>query len=175
MNRGKKLLRNVVLIFIFSSFFYYYGGFYVSRQQCVTETVRGLYGRETREVMELRRHNYSFTLMAEENNESFSVVGTKKKGLLYQTASSSIGIPIDKEDILKISGMGSSDYGSVVFMYRNDKTIEKVEVHLENGELLLITDWHEDYAGYLRKDHDWQSGTYKAYNAAGELIGEVYY
>lgn len=175
MKRSKKLAINLMFIFVLLQGFYYFGGYYVSKQQCVLETLRGLYGTETREVMELQQGNYIATLMADEEDESFSIVGTKKTGFLYRTASSSIGIKNDKTEILKISGMASSDHGMVIFLCRNDKTIETVEVLLENGESFTITEWHENYAGYIREDHNWESGTYKAYNAAGELIGEVYY
>lgn len=175
MNRGKKLIRNLAVILVLLLGFYYFGGYYVSRQQCIIETLRGLYGTETREIMELRQGNYIATLMADEDDESFSIVGTKKIGFLYRTGSSSIGIQNDKKEILKISGMASSDHGMVIFLCRNNKTIEKVEVLLENGESFTITEWQEDYAGYIREDHNWESGTYKAYNAEGELVGEVYY
>lgn len=175
MKRGKKLIRNLAVILVLLLGFYYFGGYYISKEQCVIETLRGLYGTETRKVMELRQKNYFATLMAGEEDESFSIVGTKKIGFLYRTASSSVGIKNDKEEILKISGMASSDHGMVIFLCRNDKSIETVEVLLENGETFTITEWYEDYAGYIREDHNWESGTYRAYNAEGELVGEVYY
>lgn len=175
MKRSKKLVRNLLIISVLLLGIYYFGGYYVSKQQCVIETLRGLYGTETREVMELRQGKYIATLMADENDESFSIVGTKKIGFLYRTASSSIGIKNDKNEILRISGMASSDHGMVIFLCRNDKTIDMVEVLLENGETFTITEWHEDYAGYIREDHNWESGTYRAYDASGELVGEVEY
>lgn len=175
MKRSKKLAVNLAFIFVILLVFYYFGGFYFSKEQCVLESLRGLYGTETREIMELRQGKYIATLMADEEDESFSIVGTKKIGFLYRTASSSVGIKNDKEEILKISGMASSDHGMVIFLCRNDKAIETVEVLLENGETFTITEWHEDYAGYIREDYNWESGIYRAYNAKGELIGEVYY
>lgn len=177
MNRGKKLIRNLVLIFIVLILFYYFGGYYVSKQQCVLETLRSHYSTETREIMELQQGNYIATLMADKNDETFSIVGAKKAGFFYHTASSSIGNIIDKEKCMTIAGMGSTDYGIFICIYRNDKSIIKVEVQLENGETYFITEWHEDYAGYVRDEKtDWSYGTYKAYNADGELVGEeIYY
>ena len=174
MNRSKKLIRKLAVILVLLMIFYYFGGFYFSKQQCVVETLRGLYGTETRCIMELQRGNYIATLMADEKDKSFSIVGTKQIGPLYRTASSSVGIQIDDREVLKISGMSASDYGSVVFLYRVDKSIERVEVELENGETYTITEWQEDYAGYFREKNEWEYGTYKAYNAKGELVGENY-
>lgn len=176
MKRSKKLVINLTLIFVLLLFFYYFGGYYISKEQCVIETLRGLYGTETREIMELRQGNYIATLMADAEDKSFSIVGTKKIGFLYRTASSSIGIKNEDGDkLLVVSGNFSSDAGFVIFLHRNDKTIETVEVLLENGESFTITEWYEDYAGYVKDYNDWQSGTYKAYNASGELVGEVFY
>ena len=176
MKRGKKLAINLVLIFAILLGLYYFGGFYFSKEQCVLETLRGLYGTETREVMELRQGNYIFTIMADEAGESFSIVGTKKVGFLYRTGSSSVGVTIDKERAIKVSGMFSSDRGGVVAIYRNNPEVVRIEVEMKNGEQHTITEWQENFACFTVNDKkEWHPGTYKAYNAAGELIEEVEY
>jgi len=175
MNRGKRLIRNLFLILAVLFLFGYFRGYYVSKQQCVMETLRGHYGTETREIMEIKRGNYIVTLMADKNDESFSLVGTKKVGFLYQTASGLIGKKINKEKCMTIAGEGSSDRGFLACIFRNDKSIEKVEVQFENGETYLITDWQEDYACFMREGEEWWYGTYRAYNAEGELVGEEMY
>lgn len=176
MNRSKKLALNLAGILVLLLAFYYFGGYYISKQQCVLESLRGLYGTETREIMELRQGKYIITLMADENDESFSIVSIKKTGFLYRTASSSVGVPIDKERAFKVSGTFSSDRGGVVFIYRNHPDIVRVEVEMQDGERHTITEWQENYAGFLVNDKkEWYPGTYKAYNATGELIEEVYY
>lgn len=176
MKRGKKLAINLTLIFVILLYIYYFGGFYFSKEQCVLETMRGLYGTETKEIMELQQGNYIITLMADENDESFSIVGIKKTGFLYRTASSSVGVQIDKERAMKVSGTFSSDRGGVVFIHRNHPDIVRVEVEMKDGERHTITEWQENYAGFLVNDKkEWYPGTYKAYNAAGELIEEVEY
>lgn len=176
MNRSKKLVRNLIIIAMFLSVFFYFNGFYFSKQKCVTETLRGLYSTETsKEVMELRYGNCIATVMAEENDESFSIIETNKKAFFYRTGDCSTGIKIDKEKSMTISGIGSEEQ-IAVFIYRNDKSIDRVEVVTENGETYTIAEWHEDYAGYVRENHNWESATYKAYNAEGELVGEeIYY
>ena len=175
MNRGKKLVRNLVIIVTFLLIFYYFGGYYISKQQCVMESLRGLYSTETnREIMELRYGNYIATLMADENDEKVAIIGTNKKGFLYRNGNSTTGISIDKEKCMTISGIGSSER-MVVFIYRNDKSIDRVEAVLKNGEIYTITEWHEDYAGYVRESINLDGATYKAYNAAGELVGEELY
>ena len=175
MKRSKKLVINLALIFVLLLGLYYFGGFYVSKQQCVLETLRGLYGMETREVMELRQGNYIATLMADEEGSTFSIVGTKKIGPLYRTASSSIGISTETEEVLKISGMSGSAYGFVVYLHRKDKAVAKVEVQLENGETFILEEWQDDFTGYMRENYEWENGIYRAYDADGELVGEVYY
>ncbi|MBO5176443.1 MAG: hypothetical protein J6C07_03205 [Lachnospiraceae bacterium] len=176
MKRGKKLVINLTLIFVILLGFYYFGGYYISKQQCIVETLQGLYGTESRKIMELQQGNYIITLMADENDESFSIVGIKKTGFLYRTASSSVGVQIDKERAMKVSGTFSSDRGGVVFIYRNHPDIVRVEVEMQDGEQHTITEWQENYAGFLVNDKkEWYPGTYKAYNAAGELIEEVNY
>ena len=176
MNRGRKLVRNFAIIVTFLLIFYYFSGYYISKQQCVMESLRGLYCTETnREIMEFRYGNYIATLMADENDEKFSIAGTNKKGFLYRAGDSVTDISIDKEKCMTISGIGSSER-MVVFIYRNDKSIDRVEAVLKNGEIYTITEWHEDYAGYVRESINLDGATYKAYNAAGELVGEeVYY
>ena len=176
MKRGKKLAINLALIFAILLGFYYFGGYYISKKQCVLESLRGLYGTETREIMELRQGNYIITLMADENDESFSIVGTKKTGFLYRIASCSVGVKINKERAMKISGTFSSDRGGVVFIYRNHPDIARVEVEMQDGEQHTITEWQENYAGFwVNNKKEWYPGTYKAYNAAGEMIEEVEY
>lgn len=175
MNRSRKLVKNLAVIIIFLLIFYYFGGYYISKQQCVTETLRGLYSTETnRKIMELRYGNYIATLMADENDEKFAIVGINKKVFLYRTGNSTTGISIDKEKCMTISGMGSSER-MVVFIYRNDKSIDRVEAVCKNGETYTITEWQEDYAGYVRESINWEGATYRAYNAEGELVGEELY
>ena len=175
-NRGKKLVRNLVLIFAILSLFYYFGGYYLSRQQCVLESLRSHYCDTTRKILEMQQGDYFITIMADENDERFAMVGTQKAGFLYRVASGSYNLKINKEKCMTLSASGSSDRGIVVCLYRNDKSIEKVEVQMENGDNYLITDWHEDYACYKRDEEELSYGTYRAYNAEGELIGEeVYY
>lgn len=176
MKRGKKLAINLTLILGILLYIYYFGGYYISKQQCVLETMRGLYGTETKEVMELRQGNHIFTIMADEAGESFSIVGTKKIGFLYRTGSSSVGVKIDKERAIKVSGMFSSDWGGVVVIYRNNPEVVRVEVEMKDGERHTITEWQENFAGFfVHSKREWYPGPYKAYNAAGELIEEVEY
>lgn len=176
MNRSKKLVRNLAIVLVLLFGFYYFGGYYISKEQCVVETLRGLYGTETREIMELHLDNYTATLMADETGGTFSIVGTKKAGPFYRTASSVIGVKIDKEKAIRVSGQFSSDEGGVVFIYRTTPEVVRVEVEMQDGEQHTITEWTEDFAGFVvNNKEEWYPGYYRAYNAKGELLEEVYY
>ena len=176
MKRGRRLVLNIGIILILLLANYYFGGFYFSKQQCVTETLRGLYGYETTKIMELESGSYTATLMADPDAKTFSIVGTRRFGCLYRTATSSIGHTINERNAIDVYGIFSSDIGSLIFLYRNDKSVEQVEVVLDSGEHYLVDEWHQDFGGFLGKNKDdWSSGTYRAYNASGEMVGEVSY
>lgn len=175
MKRSKKLFTNTTLILLFLAIIYYLGGFYLSKEQCILETIRGLYGTETEMVMELTNHNRTITLMTNVEEKTISIVGTKKIGFLYQTDSSFIGNTIDEEHTIDISGKYDNDVGMAIFIYRNDKSICRIELSLDSGNTIVFNEWQKDFTGCLIETTDWQNGTYKAYDSNGTLIEEVYY
>lgn len=173
MKRNRKLIRNSVLIAIFLFFIYYFGGYYLSKEQCILETMRGLYGTETEKVLELENGNRSLTLMANEDAKTYSLIGTQRIGFLYQTASSSVGTEIRNENSLHISGMYGNDYGMAIVIYRNNKSICKVTATLESGDTITFDEWHGNFAGLILDTDGWYHGIYKAYDATGQLVEEM--
>lgn len=175
MKRTKKLLINCSIIAIILFSFYYFGGFYISKEQCVIETVRALYGNETETIMEFQNKNSLITLMANTKEKTFSLVGTKKIGFLYRTASSSVGQKINEDELIEISGLFSSEIGMVIIVYRNDPSIHKIEVVFGNGDTMILEKWESDFVGFMLDSDNWQSATYKAYDIDNQLIDEIYY
>ena len=82
MKKGKKLLINIFLISIILLFLFYFGGYYISKDQCIKESLRGLYAKETEIIMELKRGNRYRILVADTDNKTHSIIGVKKLGFL---------------------------------------------------------------------------------------------
>lgn len=179
MKRIKKLSIHSIIIAVLLFIFYYFGGYYFSKDQCIQETLRGLYGTETDCIMELKNNNYTATLFADIEKKTLSIVGTKKIGFLYHTASSSVSGKIDQTGKFYPHGIYNSEMGFVVFLYRNDKSIEKVEVTMNNGQIYVLDEWTNDFVGLkLSPDEiteDIPQGIYRAYDASNQLIYERTY
>ncbi len=175
MNRGKKLLINLCIIVCVLLLRYYFGGYYISQEQCLLETMRGLYAKETDIIMELETDNHIKTLVADFENRTVSIIGTKKKGIFYQTASSSIGSYISDKEKIHISAMGDADVGMAVFIYRNDKNIHKVEVKMEDGKVFQLDEWNQDFTGFLYECQDWKQGEYILLDQNNNIIGKIVY
>lgn len=175
MKRGKKLLINVSIIMVILLGIYYFGGYYISKEQCITETLRALYAYEKDVIMEFEHNNRSYTLLADADQKTYSIVGTRKIGFLYHTDSSSTGFQIKEEHGIDVFGMYNNEIGTVIFVYRNDKSIAKVDAELENGDVIMLNEWKSDYVGFLLEDSEWLNGTYKAYDDSNQLIEEVCY
>lgn len=175
MKKNKKLLINTGIIGIILFSFYYFGGFYFSKNQCIIETVRALYGNEAEFIMEFQNNHHSVTLMANTDEKSFSLVGTQKFGLLYHSASSFVGEKIDQNHMFDVSGLSTSKQGMVVIAYRNNPSIHRVEVEFDNGDTIILDEWKQNFVGLMIDSKDWQSATYKAYDIHHQLIEERYY
>lgn len=173
MKRGKKLLINIGIIALILWWIYYFGGYYVSKEQCIKETLRGLYAYETEMIMEFEEFDRSITLMADLEKDTYSMVETKVKGFFYQAGTTMTGYSIKDDYAIDVFGMNVDKMGATVFVYRNDKSIAKVEVELENRDTVTLDEWNNDYTGYLQGESEFVKGTYRAYNANDELIAEI--
>ena len=76
-------------------------------------------------------------------------------------------------------GIYSSDLGFVVFLYRNDKAIEKIEVTMNNGQVYVLDEWNNDFVGLkISPDEisdDIAQGIYRAYDSSNQLMEERKY
>lgn len=175
MKRGKKLIRNVSIIAILLFLFCYFGGYFISKEACIVDSLRGLHRNERDIAMELTMGNRSYTVVTDMEEKVYSIIGTKRIGFLYHTANSYTGHEIKEEECIDISGMYSSEIGSLIFVHRNDERIARVEMDLEDGSVISLDEWENDFTGIILEEKEWYRGTYKAYDASNQLIGEVYY
>ena len=65
--------------------------------------------------------------------------------------------------------------GAFLIIYRDDKKVQRIEAELLNGREIVFDEWEDDFSIATINDKEWYRGTYKAYDANGELIGEVQY
>ena len=173
MKKGKKLLINTILILIILLFSFYFGGCYISKEKCIRESLRGLYAKETEIIMELKRGNRYRILVADTDNKTHRIIGVKKIGFLYKVDDSYGGGPLKQDNVIAIDTCTSEEIGTLIFIYRNDKSVTKVELEFENGDVAVMDDWKKDYVGYLEKENVFRKGIFRAYNASGELIDEL--
>ena len=171
MKRERKLFRNIIIITLILYVFYYFGGYYISKSQCIEETMRGLYVKEDNIVMEIQNGNAIRTLVVDDNVSSLSVIGTKKVGPFYHTASCSTGMKMKDDENFSIYSSYDSANGLTSFVYRNNKDIAYIELTLDNGTTTVLDDWHEDFAGAI-VDTDDIYGIYRAYDENDVLIEE---
>lgn len=175
MSRKNKLLRNVAIISVLLYGFYYFGGFYISKEQCVIETMRGLYVEEKNYVMEVINGNEIKTLFVDDSNETVSIIGTKQLGFLYRTSGSYTSHSISRVQAIDVISGYNSEAGQTIFVYRNNKEIAYIEVELSDGTNLVLDEWNDDFVGTIVDAEDWNSGIYKVYNANGNLIDVIEY
>lgn len=175
MKKIKKITIQSVLIAILLFSFYYFGGYYISKEECIRDSLRGLYAEETNIVMEVGNGKHSVTLVTNPETQSYSFIGTKKFGFLYHVGSSSTGYTIDTREKLDIKGFFEKSMGSVIYIYRNDTTIQKIEVIMADGTTFTLDEWHENFTGWHMDSDQWRLNTYKAYDASNQLIYEKTY
>lgn len=175
MSRKKKLIRNLVIIIVGFITFYYVGGHYFTKEACIEDTIKELYGNETEQIMEFTQKGQTKTLMFNPEQKTVSIVGTKRFLGLYHTASSTTGMDVDEQYSFDLFASYESDFGMVMFIYRNNPEIAYIEAKFEDDTEFVLDKWTKDFTGYLLNTEDWQTANYKAYDSYGELIEERQY
>lgn len=174
MKRGKKLIRNLCLIVILLFVYCYFGGYFISKEACIEDSLRGLQRNERETVTEFTLDNINYAVVVDREEKEYSVVGTRRIGFLYHTSGGVTGHVIKEEDCIDLSGYGDPD-GAFLIIYRNDNEVQRVEAKLVNGREIVFEEWEDDFSIATINDKEWYRGTYKVYDADGELIGEVQY
>ena len=175
MNRSKKLIRNSCLIIVISYAIYFFGGYFLSKEECINDTLRSLHANQTKTIMEFKNNNHFITLMTDEKMETYSLTGTKKVGFLYHTDSGSHNNKISDDQIIYIIGSWSREMGLLIIVYRNIPEITKIVVELEDGSEFILSEWKDNFSGILLDKDDWLNGIYKIYNSNNELLDIIEY
>ena len=179
MRRAKKVFIEICVIALLLFTFYYFGGHYFSKNQCIQDTLRGYYITNSKKIMELDGKNYTAVLYFDADTSKLSIVGIKKLGFLYHEGASAPRGTLYSTKPFYPYGSYNSDVGFAVFIYRNDPSIERIEISMNNGKLYVLDDWKNDFVGLcLAPDEiteDIPQGTYRAYDASNQLIYERLY
>lgn len=176
MKRSKKLFINISIIIILLLCIYYYGPYYLSKEQCMIEMLRSNYCYEREVAMEFEYNHILTTVVIDEEQKYFSVIKMKKLAFLYHPSGNSMyEQEIKKEGKISVQWSWTKGEGLETFIYRNDTAVEKIEITIGDGKVLIFDEWENNFIWFLEDVDAFYSGTYKAYNAAGEVIEEGRY
>lgn len=176
MKRIRKLTINIVVIISILFSYYYFYGYYFSKDQCILETRRSLYINDDQKIDEIVKDDCYYTLFADLEKKSFSVVGTKRIGFLYHTISGDmIDQTINQDTNIHVVGSYSSDYGMNIVVYKNNKNVDRVEIVFEDGQDITIDDWENDFAFINVHCYSYLDGLYRSYDKNDFVIDAVEY
>lgn len=175
MNRVKILIRNIVIILLLILVSCYINGVYISKENCILDSLRALYGTEREFVTEIDLTKASFTLMFDSDKKTVSMIGVEKHGPFYTAGNCSVGDKIDEDAPFDVFGYYSLNSGPIYYVYRNDKNIDRVEVELENGTSFVLDEWIKDFAVMHIEALQWSNGLYRAYDQEGNFMYEITY
>ena len=174
MTRKKKLIRNIVILLLIGMFCYFTGGCYLTKESCIMDSVRSLYSKEDEFIIDAKVNSYEVTLLADSDNLTAAIFATKKTGPFYRIGNNMIGSKINREVPIDIDGMFSNEFGTVVYIYRNDKSIEEIEVILGTGETVIMNDWEKDFILITYDDMDnWMHTICRVYNENHKVVYET--
>ena len=176
MNRIKKLVRNTMIIILVLIGFYYYGGFYLSREEYIKDYLKGFYRKENEYILEFNYKNRYKSIIADLDNKTYAVIGTRKIGFLY-VSDGSYKYEIDIEKIIDTKYVYDSDMnGLILFIYRNNDQVDYVIFESKDGEKYKIDDWNKNFS-IIKIDGNFSNlsveGIYKIYDKNNQLIEEV--
>lgn len=176
MNRTKKIIRNMGIVLLICFFFYYMVGYYLTKEACIRDSIRGLYCKEDQLINSVWIKPYDVTLVADLDHLTVSLISTEKVGFFYRMGNNSIGMEIDRNNPIDIGGIFDSDYGTVTYIYRNDKSIDEVHLVMEDGETKMVNEWVNDFIllSYDNRDK-WMHTICRVYDDNGELVYETAY
>lgn len=187
MSRAKKLIINLILIVICLMAIYHFGGFYISKDQCVKEQLRGIHVNLEEPATTIKEGNMVYTIFVNDetykvkddsgSNRGHLVVVTQKIGFLYR-AKSYQEMTGDEHNV-NVSWFKTPDEkGYIVVAERKDDSIARADVLM----LLGFTDtvqvkfehWENNVAASYVEGELMNFGTYQTYDEAGNLIEDLW-
>ena len=187
MSRAKKLIINLILIVICLMAIYHFGGFYISKDQCVKEQLRGIHVNLEEPATTIKEGNMVYTIFVNDesykveddlaSNGSHLVVVTQKIGFLYR-AKSYQEMTGDENNITVSWFKTPDEKGYIVVAERKDDSIARADVLM----LLGFTDtvqvkfehWENNVAATYVEGELMNFGTYQTYDEAGNLIEDLW-
>lgn len=187
MNKKKKLFINLILIVIALAGIYHFGGFYVSKDQCVKEYLRGMHIDAGEAETSIKEGNVIYTIFT--NDETFNVesdavsprghlvVVTQKIGFLYRAKSlqESTG---EKNNVTVSCFKTPDEKGYVVVAERIKEDIAKAEVMVGGvSDVFNLTfeEWNNNVGvTYIESEGFVNLVNYKTYDEAGNLIEDFW-
>ena len=174
MSKRKKLIRNIIILVLLCAFYYFISSCYLTKEACIMDSVRGLYSKETEIITDARINDYEVTLLADLDNLTAAIFATKKTGLCYSIGNNMTGSRINRDVPIDMDGFFDSDVGSVLYIYRNDKAIDEIEVVLRSGETVIMNEWEKDFILITYEDTDnWKPTICRVYDENNELVYET--
>ena len=138
MNIKKKLIRNVVLLCLFSFSCFYFSGLYFSLEHCVNNTLKGLY--ETKADI-LFQEDYKVFTFSDKSLTLYSL-NIEKVGLFYKsTGYSSFSFDKNEENFDTCTYWLNGDDNIHIIAYRFNKKVEYINIYNNNELLGVLTDW----------------------------------
>lgn len=172
MNRGKKLVRNFVMIALILLGICFFDGYYLSRKKCVEDILRANEQAEMQEVLHVSEQTNSYTLIAAKNGEEAFVIETKKIGFLHHMVDIYSSYTVAYEPVtLPVAWIYTKEGTILNFVKRCDPSVERVGVQIGDGDIILYdVEWADDYAVVTVKADEGQAISYTYYNAFGEAL-----
>ena len=174
MNRKTKIIINILLIIsIFFGYFYYIHGYYISKQECIDDSLKAFYNEHTNiPVLSFSNNKSDITLYTDIKNSKFTVLEISKHFLFYKCDESESSYN-DIDKALAITWIESKEMGLLFFAYRVDKNIDTVEIVFTNGTVVKNNEWYGDYCGFYSTKDCYLDFSCRVYDMNNNLIETV--
>ena len=166
---------------------YHFGGFYISKDQCVKEQLRGIHVNLEEPAMTIKEGNMVYTIFVNDesykveddlaSNGSHLVVVTQKIGFLYR-AKSYQEMTGDENNITVSWFKTPDEKGYIVVAERKDDSIARADVLMLLGatgtEQIKFEKWENNVAATYVETERMNFGTYQTYDKDGNLIEDLW-
>ena len=176
MNKMKKIVINLAIIVIILLGIYHFGGFYVSKEKCVEDYIRGQHIELEEPAMEIKESNMIYTIYVTEEKHHLALI-TQKIGFLYR-AKGYCEMSGDTHNVTVSWFETVNEKGYIVVAERNDDSIAKANVLMMLGFTdtvqLTFDEWNNNIAATYVEGEKMNFATYQTYDEAGNLIEDLW-
>ena len=166
MNKMKKIIINLAIIVIILLGIYHFGGFYVSKDQCVEDYIRGQHIELEDPAMEIKEGNMIYTIYATEEKHHFALI-TQKIGFLYR-AKGYCEMSGDTHNVTvswfeTVNEKGYIVVANLLMMLWFTDTVQ-----------LTFDEWNNNIAATYVEGEKMNFATYQTYDESGNLIEDLW-